>query len=434
MTTLKKVAYSLGSLGASLPSQTFYTYVIFFYVDHLKLPASWIALVWLFYGLWNAINDPLFGYLSDRTRSRLGRRIPYILFGTLPLPLAFFLIWTPPSNLSTTLGLFAYFTGIVFLFDTMYTLVILNWTALYPEMYSTLEERAFVSVLRQIFGMVGVIGGIALAPLVYGSLGWRGMGFLFSVITAISLFISLSGSKERKEYKGEPLNILPALKFTLLNSSFITYVLYYLLVQFTLVLLMATTPFYVKYALRLGEVENSLLLLSCFLVAFLSLYPWSKMAVRYGARFVAIASAISFAISLISTYFVSSLPAGIIAFAFIGLGLGGLIFIPDVLLAQIVDEDRIKTGVRREGMYFGANALFIRLSISFQGLVLGFVLSRTGYCPELMVQPLSAIAGIRLLMSGIPIVALLISLFFIYQYPLYGERLKTLERRLKEEG
>ncbi|MBT9130701.1 MAG: putative symporter YjmB [candidate division WS2 bacterium] len=433
MTTLKKVAYSVGSLGASLPTQTFNTYVIFFYVDHLKLPASWVALLWLFYGIWNAINDPLFGYFSDRTKSRLGRRIPYIIFGTIPLALVFFLIWSPPSTLTTNISLFIYLTGIVFLFDTFYTLVILNWTALYPEMYTTLKERTFVSVLRQIFGMVGIIGGIALAPLVYGSLGWKGMGILFSAITAVSIFISLAGSKENKEIKREPLNILPALKFTLFNNSFITYVLYSLLVQFTFVLIMATTPFYVKYALKLGEVENSLLLLSCFLVAFLSFFPWSKVTNRYGARFVAAASTISFAISLIFTYFVSSLYAGIIAFAFIGIGLGGIIIILDVLLAQIVDEDRLKTGVRREGMYFGANALFIRLGISLQGLILGLVLSRTGYNPELTVQPFLAITGIRLLMSAIPIIALLISLFFIYRYPLHGEKLKTLERQLKEE-
>lgn len=430
MTTFKKVAYSLGSLGASLPAQVFSTWVIFFYVDRLKLPAAWMALAWLFYGIWNALNDPLFGYFSDRTKSRWGRRIPYILFGTIPLALVFYLIWIPPFTAANLLYLFLYMVLIIFLYDSLYTLVILNWTALYPEMFPTLKDRASVSALRQVFGLVGIIGGVALAPLVYGSLGWPAMGLIFGTITAFSLFISLLGSKERPGYIGEPLNILPALKFTLLNRSFLTYVLYSLLVQFTFVLIMASIPFYTKYVLGLGEMETSLLFLSCFLVALISLYPWSKVTVRLGARQVAMAAAILFGLSLIPTAFVSTFLSGVVFFAFIGIGLGGLILILDVLLAQVIDEDKIKTGVRREGVYFGVHALFIRLGISLQGLTMGLVLTRSGYDAHLLIQPASALLGLRLLMSAIPIAALALALVFIFYYPLSGERLKAVEAEM----
>ncbi len=90
-----------------------------------------------------------------------------------------------------------YFTIMMFLFDGLFTLVILNWTALFPEMYTSLEDRSIVSMWRQLFGNVGLIIGIALVPMIYGKLGWQTMAIIFGIISR-DLFRDFSSSEAKK--------------------------------------------------------------------------------------------------------------------------------------------------------------------------------------------------------------------------------------------
>ncbi|HON42471.1 MAG TPA: MFS transporter, partial [Bacillota bacterium] len=127
--------YCLGSFTAALLGQAFSSWAQLYYVDILKLPLVLYGTGMTIYGIWNAINDPLAGQWSDRTRTRWGRRIPFILFGTVPFCAVFILVWTVPQSVQASASsLFAYFLGMAFLFDGLFTVVILNWTALFPEM------------------------------------------------------------------------------------------------------------------------------------------------------------------------------------------------------------------------------------------------------------------------------------------------------------
>jgi len=432
MSTLKRVAYSSGALGSALSSNAFSAFVIFYYVDQLKLPVALVSVAWILYGIWNAVNDPLLGYVSDRTRSRFGRRIPYILFGSVPLALFFYLVWVPPFTASADyIPLFIYFVLIIFCWDTLYTMVALNWTSLYPEMFHSMKDRSNVNVLRQIFGLVGLILGVSLAPLLYTTLGWGMMGLIFAVITAAAFLFSIYGSKENPRFQGEAMPVVSALKYTMFNRSFLTYVLYSLFVQFTFVLLMGMIPFYTKHVLGLADIWNTIFFMAIFLVTFASLTIWSRLVQRYGPRWVACCAVSIFGLTLIPIFFLNSSIAAVVVFASCGLGLGGLMLILDVLLAEVIDEDYLKTSRRREGIYFGVNALFIRLGISLQGAVLGLVMIATGFDANLALQPASAVFGLRLLTSFIPIAALVIALGFIIFFPLYGHRLQQLKEEVQ---
>ncbi|HWI61480.1 MAG TPA: MFS transporter [Symbiobacteriaceae bacterium] len=423
--TTAKLLYSSANISASLTAQFFSTFILFYYVDTLKLSPALVAVGMTLYGIWNGINDPLAGQLSDQTRSRWGRRIPWVMFGTLPLALAFWLVWVPPSQ--SQWPLFAWFMGAIFLYDTLYTIVVLNWTALFPEMYPSLQERSSVSALRQALGILGMIIGTALPPVLTGLIGWGTTAAIFAAVVALFFGLSLLGSREQPEHAEKAgLPIWPALRATLANKSFATYVTASLLIQFTFVQLTGAIPFYAKYVLQATPFQTTLMLGSLFVVALPLVYLWGRLTVRWGPRTTMMVAAALFAALLVPFWFVDGFLGGLLVTAALALGLSGLMILFDIFVADIVDEDALKTGVRREGMYYGVHGLMIRLGISLQAVVTGQVLTRSGYDANLAAQPESAVAGLRLLVTVVPMAALCLALVALWFYPLHGERLRNV--------
>ena len=409
----------------------------------MKLSAGLVGLGMILYGFWNAINDPLLGQASDRTRTRWGRRVPYILFGTVPLVVAFILVWIPPFGAGAAGGtaggsqsflspLFLYFVLAIFLFDGLFTLVVINWTALFPELYPTLAERAEVSTYRQVLGIVGLILGIALPPALYGAIGWGPMAIIFGVITGAAMFVSLLGTHEKKEFSLDaPLGLRAALSQTLKNKSFITFVIASMFINFAFVTLTAAVPFYAKYVLKIGGNATSLMLAAAFVVALPSVYFWSNYAVRHGSRLALIWSLVTFGVATIPFMFAQNLIGGLVGTALVGAGLGGLLVLTDLLLSDVVDEDELRTGARREGMYFGINGLFIRLAGSIQAGVTALILTGTGYKADLAQQAAGAVVGLRALMTALPVAGLVVALVAMYYYPLHGARLEQVKAEVE---
>jgi glycoside/pentoside/hexuronide:cation symporter, GPH family len=429
---LKKLAYSAGALATALAYQAFSTYVIFFYVDVLKLPVYLAGVAMLIYAVWNAVNDPIFGFISDVTRSRWGRRIPYILGGAVPFGLIFFLLWVPPfEGIEQTMQLFAYFTVLICLFDGVYSLTVLNWAALFPEMFPSLAERAQVNAIRQSFSLVGLLLGIALPPLLYNSYGWPSLGLVFGWIISLALILAAWGSRERQEYlKDKPLGFWPALKETANNRSFGTFVTANLFVQYTFTLILATIPFFGKYVLRADPTGVTGILAAAFLTAIPLLFVWKKIAVKFGAKRTMLAAMICLACSLVPLLVISNYVLVVLTSAFIGGSLAGFILVSDLLIADVIDEDEVKTGVRREGMYFGLNAFITRFAIGLEAFSLSTVFIACGYNPYVFSQYAEFRFGLRLLIAGLPIGALALGFLMMLLYPLAGKRLAEMRERL----
>lgn len=430
---MRDFLYSLGAFSSSLLSNTVSAFAIFYYVDVLKANPTWISFVMVLYGIWNALNDPLFGYLSDRTKTKWGRRRPYITFFSAPFALSFALFWAPPLDSSKPWALIFYYAALIFLFDTFFTIVILNWTALFPEMYPTLKERSKVSALRQILGIPGLLLGIAAPPLLASKIGWRGMGWIFALIGGTCMYLSLLGVRENPKYsQQQSLNLSEALKFTLLNRSFLTYVIASFLLQFTYTVIMASLPFYAKYVLKLDEAKTTLLLATLFIVTFFLLPLWQRITAKIGPKKTLMLAMLLWTIFLSGFAFIKTFVEGIILSCLLAVSLAPAMIVLDILIADISDEDEMKTGRRREGMYFGMNALIIRLGISLNSLIMGLVLSKSGYDANLPIdaQPQSALFGFRMLCSLIPIVATLIGLLVLKYYPLDGEYLSSVKEKL----
>lgn len=440
------VLYASGSLAVALSYQAFSTYIQFLYIDVLGLRAAWVGLVWSIYGLWNAVNDPLAGYWSDRTQTRWGRRIPWIATLFIPLSITFFLLWIPPVGWRDV-PLLIYFLAFVLLFDLLWTIVVMNWTALFPEMVPAERQRATVSAYRQLFSLVGLMVGVALPPLLVGE-AWQnrtGMALLLAGATAVFFALSLVGSKERPEFRhDEPLPLRDALKATVTNRDFLYFLGANLLIQYVFLALTSTVPFYAKYVLGIQAateflglaldvgMQNSLLLAAAFVVALPGMGLWTLLARRWGAWRTLRAACLVGAAGLLIFFWPQTFAQGVTATAVFGLPLAGLLMLPDLLIADAVDADELATGARREGLYFGMNGFVIRFAFTIQGLVTGAVLTLTGYVAPTAdvlnpVQPAAALLGLRWMLAGIPALALLLAFFLLRGYSLRGERLVQVQ-------
>lgn len=437
-----RLLYAAGSLGVALSYQAFSAYIQFLYIDILGVRAAWIGLVWALYGVWNAVNDPLSGYWSDRTRTRWGRRVPWMAGSLLPLTITFFLLWLPGGAAWSEVDLLFYFLLIVLSFDLCWTLFVMNWTSLFPEVASGEKERAGVSALREVFSIFGLLVGVALPPLLAGA-DWsnRGsMAALLSAVTFVSLLLGLLGSKERPEFAAAPSPpFRESLRLTLGNRDFRFFLGANLMIQYVFLAMASSIPFYAKYVLRIqgpatlggltldAEMQNSLLLAAAFLAALPGMALWWALARRYGAWPALRAACLLAAAIALYFFFPTTFAGGLLGTAVFGLALAGLLMLTNPLIADITDEDEVQNGARREGMFFGMNGLIIRFAFVIQGILTAVVFTLTGYVnptPGVLypAQPDAALFGMRLLTGGAPAIALVIAFFLLGGYTLHGAR------------
>jgi glycoside/pentoside/hexuronide:cation symporter, GPH family len=134
--TKTRIMFALTSLGVATLAEAISGILAFYIVDVKNLPVTWYSTFWFFYTIYNALNNPALGFLSDRTRSRWGRRIPYVLFGGLPYAVAFALIFTTPfDGKDNPVGLLVYFGMMIVIWEGLYTSLATGYYGLLPEMF-----------------------------------------------------------------------------------------------------------------------------------------------------------------------------------------------------------------------------------------------------------------------------------------------------------
>ncbi len=375
------VAYGMGYFGLASTGQALAGYFLFFYVDVLGLAVALAALVNVVYAIWDAVNDPLAGYLSDNTRSRWGRRRPWLLAGLPFYLLLFVLIYAVPGAFRQGNALFWYALIVIFLLETASTIIIINYQALFPELFQGFKIRARASAYSQGLGSAGELAGFALAPIVYTAFGFGGMAVLFAIVAgALLLFSIVRNSEDPGAQETAPLNFRGAFGEILRDRPFWHFTIAATLVWFTTGLYTIGTAFYAKYTLGAGPRAPSLIFGTVFIVAILSVKAWSSLVRRLGVKKTWLWASGVMLLSAIVLGLASDLSAALSAALIAGAGLGGIKICREMILASLVDRSLARTGRRQEGLYYSLNRFFSRLSkileagaLILLGLLFGYV-------------------------------------------------------------
>ena len=419
-TRAQAIAFGASGFPTQLMAQTFSAFVVYFYVTHLGVAPAWVAAAMIAHGVLNAVLNPVVGALSDRIRTPWGRRIPWIGLGIVPLVVAFALVWMPPEL--PTAGLIVWFLIVVAVYDIAFVVVVLNISALFPEIFRTTDERARGNVPRQIFAILGMVLGTAGAPALYDSIGWPGMALVLSAVCLVLLVWSFFGGMiERRvpEAASEAMRWGDQLKYTFANRAFVPYVLGSLFIQTSIAVILAALPFYVRYSLGAAEGEASLLLGAIFVTAIPSIVLWSAIVRRTSPRAALLWSVAVFGISVLGYLLPSTVLAAALIGVAVGVGVGGLLQLLEVVLAQIIDEDATRTGHRREGAYFGVNGFVVRGSVVLQAVVAAVVLTASGFDASLgEAQPEAVDGGIRVMVAVVPLVFAALAWLCFWLYPI----------------
>ncbi|UCH11253.1 MAG: MFS transporter, partial [Fidelibacterota bacterium] len=205
LTRWTKFSYGIGDTGFSLTTTIIGVYFLIFMTDVVGLSPG-LAAIAIFIGRsWDYINDPLFGHLSDRTRTRWGRRRPYLLLGALPLAITFTMLWwRPPWD--SSLYLVLYYAGAYVLFDAAATMMYMPYFALTPELTSDYDERTSLTTYRMFFSIFGSLVAFTVPLIMIGSFHPENasrvvmMGLLFGIVSALPFGLVFVGTRERPEY------------------------------------------------------------------------------------------------------------------------------------------------------------------------------------------------------------------------------------------
>lgn len=412
----------------------------YYFTRWMGLDPAKAAVVWLIFGIWNAVNDPLFGYISDRTKSKLGRRIPYIRYGAPFYALVFILCWVSFPFAGSQWAMFAQMLVTLFLFDTLYTAIA---TAIYVMPYEmTVDngERGSIFIWKIVFSVFSLAAPLVLLPLIQPDPGADATGFRLvmtgiGVLAGCVIFLSTFFYKEQaftRQQKQPPF--FKAIADCFKNRSFLIFEV----LSFTIIYVQTALMQGVLYYFAEFDVSMPVCYGAMALGAVLGVWAYSKWQHTMGVKKCLLLMHGSFALSCLMMAFCGGSPAAAaLGFFVTGVGFAGGMFMIPLMNGDVIDYDEMVTGLRREGMYAGVNSFITKPAISIAQAAFLSILTRFGYDQAAASGTQSATAeqGILLAWMLIPGLLLLICFLVLFRYRLDGadwtEKKKALAQRHK---
>jgi len=436
----EKWMYGSGDLGFALTNTILSVYFALFLTEVVGLQPAVAALAIFIGSTWDYINDPLVGYLSDRTRTRWGRRRPFLLFGALPFALTFALLWWRPP-LESVPALALYYALAFALFDTAASFAYMPFYALTPEITSDYDERTSLTGTRMFFSILGSLIAFTLPLAIVGTFHPENlsrvmsMGLVFGMVSAIPLLLAFAGTRERAEFMTQPRSgFRESIRTSWRNRPFVFGLMLFMFNGVAMSIIQVNLLYYIKHVLQ-RESESDLILGMIFVVAMLALPLWSWVSGHLNKRWAYIIGIAFLTVVLLVLASLSpqtGMPLIVTLCVLAGIGVSAMHVLPWAILPDAIEYGELQSGKRNEGMFYSLITLAQKVASSVAVPLALLVLQASGYVAGAAVQSESAVRGIRIVAGPIPGLALLAGIIFTLLYPLGRENYREINRQLEE--
>ncbi|WP_017651892.1 MFS transporter [Fortiea contorta] len=448
-----KLAYGAGDLGPAITGNISTFFLLVFFTNVAGIPPGLAGSILMVGKIWDAVNDPFVGMLTDKTQSRRwGRRLPWLLYGAIPFGVFFFLQWIVPRF--SVWGLFWYYVVIGLLSQVFFTVVNLPYTAMTPELTQDYDERTSLNSFRFTFSIGGSIFSLILARIVFLQISDRSQQYLVlaaicTVIAIASLYWCVYGTRARalafeaKRIQAEAAPDIPfveQLKIVFSNRPFLFVIGIYLFSWLGVQITANIIPYFVVDCMRLQEADVPTVMIAVQGTALLMLFVWGALCKKVGRKVVYFLGMSLWIIAGAGLYF---LQPGQIVLMYVmavmaGFGVSTAYLIPWAMIPDVIELDELQTGQRREGIFYGFMVLLQKFGLAFGLFIVGNALEAAGFKANvpgqatLPIQPESAIQAIRLAVGPLPTICLILGLFLTFFYPITREMHAEIMLKLKQ--
>ncbi len=447
-------SYGFGKFVNEFLNMAFGALVFFYYETELGLDVWLTAFGYIIFALWNAFNDPILGYLTDRPfkfTKKWGRRFPWVFIGGVPWILSYILLFTPP-DVDPKQGAWILFAWLVFstcLYDTFASLFNVSFYGLFPDKFREDKERRTAAGISTLVGTFGVALGGILPPLfiVFGDRSSYALQSGIVVITCIiALALTIPGCREDQyridcylekcEEGFDKVPFFSNVKSCLKQKNFLAYLSQWIFYRALVVMIIGSIPYLVRFVLKMEASAVTLIMIGFLLGSFCSIPIWTTIAHKTdNDRKTFILAAFLMTVLLIPLIFIVDYVLVIIFVAIWGFSLGGYWLMQDPVLSEIIDESVILTGRREEGIYNGVVNFFGRLALVIQAVCFAIVHTLTGFVEGAPSQTATAQLGIQIHFALLPMIFMLFATLILWKwYNLTPEKVAENKTKLAEMG
>ncbi|MHB1354357.1 MAG: MFS transporter [Anaerolineae bacterium] len=434
----RKVSYGVADLGFSITGTLIGVFFLVFLTDVAGLRPALAGLAILVAKQWDWINDPIIGHLSDRTKSRWGRRRPFLLFGFIPFGILFTLLWwKAPIAQQGFMAL--YYAGLMMAYDTVATLTYMPYFALTPDLTDDYDERTSLTAYRMAFSIVGGLFAFVVPTLIIGSFRPENAnlvllnGALFAVVSAVPVLITFLGTRERPQTESvvQP-RLRDSLSAAFRNRPFLFSLGIYLFTWCAVDVMASALIYFIKYYF-LRESLTPVIFGAVFVTALVFLPFWSWISRRFNKRLAYIFGIAFWAVcQMILVLLLPTVGQGVIIAlcCLAGIGVSAAHVLPWAIIPDAVEWDELQTGQRHEGMFYSLVMLAQKAASGIAIFVVGVALEWSGYVANAEVQTPNTLLAIRAISGGVPAILLVCGIIFASVYPIGREAHQQIRAQL----